>query len=50
MGKMGRWKYKRRTGLFPLDFTTDNFAVIYIDKSERFWLIDKLTAKRFVGI
>lgn len=30
---------------FRWTFTTDNFAVIYIDKSERFWLIDKLTAK-----
>lgn len=29
---------------FRWTFTTDNFAVIYIDKSERFWLIDKLTA------
>lgn len=29
---------------FHWTFTTDNFAVIYIDKSERFWLIDKLTA------
>ena len=30
---------------FRWTFTTDNFAVIYIDKSGRFWLIDKLTAK-----
>ena len=30
---------------FRWTFTNDNFAVIYIDKSERFWLIDKLTAK-----
>ena len=30
---------------FRWTFATDNFAVIYIDKSERFWLIDKLTAK-----
>ena len=28
---------------FRWTFTTDNFSVIYIDKSERFWLIDKLT-------
>ncbi len=30
---------------FRWTFTTDNFTVIYIDKTERFWLIDKLTAK-----
>lgn len=29
---------------FRWTFTTDNFAVIYIDKSERFWLIDRLTS------
>lgn len=29
---------------FRWTFTTENFAVIYIDKLERFWLIDKLTA------
>lgn len=28
---------------FRWDFTTKNFAVIYIDKSQQFWLIDKLT-------
>lgn len=28
---------------FRWTFTTDNFSVIYIDKSERFWLIDRLT-------
>lgn len=28
---------------FRWTFTTENFAVIYIDKTERFWLIDKLT-------
>lgn len=28
---------------FRWTFTTDNFTVIYIDKSEQFWLIDKLT-------
>ena len=30
---------------FRWTFTTENFAVIYIDKSEQFWLIDKLTAQ-----
>ena len=30
---------------FHWTFTTDNFNVIYIDKTERFFLIDKLTAK-----
>lgn len=29
---------------FRWTFTTDNFSVIYIDKSERFWLIDRLTS------
>lgn len=29
---------------FRWTFTTDNFSVIYIDKSERFLLIDKLTS------
>lgn len=28
---------------FRWTFTTENFSVIYIDKLERFWLIDKLT-------
>ncbi len=28
---------------FRWTFTTDNFTVIYIDKTEQFWLIDKLT-------
>lgn len=28
---------------FRWTFTTENFSVIYIDKSERFWLIDRLT-------
>ena len=28
---------------FCWTFTTENFAVIYIDKSEQFWLIDKFT-------
>ena len=31
------------TVYFRWTFTTDNFSVIYIDKSECFWLIDKLT-------
>lgn len=31
------------TVCFRWTFTTDNFSVIYIDKSECFWLIDKLT-------
>ena len=31
------------TVYFRWTFTTDNFSVIYIDKSERFWLIDRLT-------
>ncbi|MDE5809248.1 MAG: lipocalin family protein [Muribaculaceae bacterium] len=29
---------------FRWTFTTDNFSVIYIDKSQAFWLIEKLTA------
>ncbi len=29
---------------FRWTFTTDNFSVIYIDKSERFWLIDRLSS------
>lgn len=29
---------------FRWTFTSDNFAVIYIDKSERFWSIDRLTS------
>ncbi len=28
---------------FRWTFTTDNFTVIYIDKSAQFWLIDRLT-------
>ena len=28
---------------FRWTFTTDNFSVIYMDKSEQFWLIDRLT-------
>lgn len=32
------------TVYFRWTFTTDNFSVIYIDKSECFWLIDKLTS------
>ena len=31
------------TVYFRWTFTTDNFSVIYIDKSECFWLIDKFT-------
>lgn len=31
------------TVYFRWTFTPDNFSVIYIDKSECFWLIDKLT-------
>ena len=31
------------TVYFRWTFTTDSFPVIYIDKSECFWLIDKLT-------
>lgn len=32
------------TVYFRWTFTTDNFSVIYIDKLECFWLIDKLTS------
>lgn len=44
--KWVNWKDGTKNGepvYFRWTFTTDNFSVIYIDKSECFWLIDKLT-------
>lgn len=44
--KWKNWKdgtINGETVYFRWTFTTDNFSVIYIDKSECFWLIDKLT-------
>ena len=45
--KWASWSDGTITGepeYFRWTFTTDNFAVIYITKLNRYWLIDKLTA------